>query len=179
MRIRKEWSILAEKKVYTEEEIEALAEKASQNAMEHFKHGLNCGECVLQGFLDLGISDYPKDIVALVSGMGGGMGFTHHTCGAVNAGLVVIGSEKGRKDPYAKPTFEERVDELHHPGTGIYPRHGAYVKDCIREYGTIECRDLCFPFDESTPEGKKERARNCRKIIGFCTKAAVRAALKP
>ena len=89
---------MEEKKIYTEEEIEQLAEKASQNAMEHFKHGLNCGECVLQGFLDLGISEYPPEIIALVSGMGGGMGFTKHTCGAVNAGMVVIGSKQGRKN---------------------------------------------------------------------------------
>ena len=71
---------MEEKKIYTEAEIEELAERASQNAMEHFKHGLNCGECVLQGFLDLGISEYPPEIVGLVSGMGGGMGFTKHTC---------------------------------------------------------------------------------------------------
>lgn len=134
---------MEEKKIYTEAEIEELAERASQNAMEHFKHGLNCGECVLQGFLDLGISEYPPEIVGLVSGMGGGMGFTKHTCGAVNAGLVVISSKQGRKNPYAKETFAERVDELHHEGSGIYPRHGAYVKEFIKEYGTIECRDLC------------------------------------
>lgn len=169
---------MEERKTYTPEEIEILAEQAAQNAMEHFKHGLNCSECVLQGFLDLGISEYPPEIIALVSGMGGGMGFTKHTCGAVNAGMVVIGSKRGRKAPYAKATFEERVDELHHPGTGIYPRHGQYVKNCITEYGTIECRDLCFPFDESTPEGKKDRARNCKKIIGFCAKEATRAALQ-
>ena len=138
---------MEEKKFYTEEEIEQLAEQASQNAMEHFKHGLNCGECVLQGFLDLGISEYP-------------------------------GSKQGRKNPYAKETFAERVDELHHDETGIYPRHAVYVKDVIKEYGTIECRDLCFPFDESTKEGMKERARNCKKIIGFCAKAATKAALK-
>ena len=40
-----------------------------------------------------------------------------------------------------------------------------------------ECRDLCFPFDESTPEGKKNRARNCKKIIGWCAKEATKAAL--
>ena len=169
---------MEEKKIYTEEEIEQLAEKASQNAMEHFKHGLNCGECVLQGFLDLGISEYPPEIIALVSGMGGGMGFTKHTCGAVNAGMVVIGSKQGRKNPYAKETFAERVDELHHDETGIYPRHAVYVKDVIKEYGTIECRDLCFPFDESTKDGMKERARNCKKIIGFCAMEATKAALK-
>ena len=96
----------------------------------------------------------------------------------MNAGMVVIGSKQGRKNPYAKETFAERVDELHHDETGIYPRHAVYVKNVITEYGTIECRDLCFPFDESTKEGMKERARNCKKIIGFCAKEATKAALK-
>ena len=77
----------------------------------------------------------------------------------------------------AKATFEERVEELHRPKTGIYPRHGAYIRRCLAEWGTIDCRDLCFPFDETTPEGKKERARNCKKIIGWCAAEAVKAAL--
>lgn len=162
-------------KKYSEEEIEMLAEKAAENAMEHFKHGLNCGECVLQGFLDLGITDYPHDIVGLVSGFGAGMGATGHTCGAVNAGIVVIGSEKGRKNPYAKPTFEERVDELNHPETGIYARHGDYIRQCFQELGTIECRDLCIAYPSFH---SKERARNCKRIIGIAAKLAVRAALK-
>ena len=168
---------MAEKKVYTEAEIEEIAEKASQTAMEHFKRGLNCGECVFQGYLEQKTTDYPPEVVALVSGMGGGMGFTKHTCGAVNAGMCVIGSRHGRKNPFAKESFEERVDELHHEGTGVYPRHGEYIRKCIAEFGTIECRDLCFPFDESTPEGKKNRARNCKKIIGWCAKEATKAAL--
>ncbi len=169
---------MAENKKYTPEEIEALAEQAAQKAMGHFREGLNCSECVFQGYLELGLTDYPPEVVALVSGMGGGMGHTQHTCGAVNAGLCVIGSRQGRKNPFAKATYEERVDELRHEGTGIYPRHGEYVRQCIAEWGTIECRDLCFPFDETTPEGNKDRARNCKKIIGWCAKAATKAALQ-
>ena len=74
---------MAEKKVYTEAEIEEISEKAAAAAMEHFKHGLNCGECVFQGYLEQKTTDYPPEVVGLVSGMGGGMGFTKHTCGAV------------------------------------------------------------------------------------------------
>ena len=161
-------------KKYTEEEIEALAEQAAQNAMGHFRNGLNCGECVLQGFLDLGLSDYPKEIVGLVSGMGAGMGETGHTCGAVNAGMVVISSMHGRKNPYEKESFEERVDQLHHPETGIYPRHGAYVRAFMKEKGTIECRDLSIQWDFDS----KDRKRNCKQIIGLATKLATKAALK-
>ena len=52
---------MAEKKVYTEAEIEEISEKASQAAMEHFKHGLNCGECVFQGYLEQKTTDYPEN----------------------------------------------------------------------------------------------------------------------
>ena len=158
-------------------EVEQAAAKAEAAAMGYFKQGLNCGECVFQGYLDQKMTDLPPEVVALASGMGGGMGFTKHTCGAVNAGLLVIGSRHGRKNPLAKATFEERVEELHRPETGIYPRHDAYIRRCLAEWGTIDCRDLCFPFDETTPEGKKERARNCKKIIGWCAAEATKAAL--
>ena len=168
-----------EKKVYSEAEIEELAEKAAKGAMEHFKHGLTCAECVFKGFLDLGLTDFPPEVVALSSGFGGGMGGTKHTCGAINGGMLAIATMQGRKNPYALPTFEERVEELHKEETGVYPRHGAYVKACITEWGTLDCRDLCIPYDESTPEGTKERARNCKQIIGFCAREATKAALKP
>lgn len=169
---------MAEKKIFTEAEIEELAEKAAQDAMEHFKHGLTCSECVFKGFLDLGLTDFGPEVIALSSGFGGGMGGTEHTCGAVNAGMLAIGTMQGRKDPYALPTFEERVEELHAEETGVYPRHGAYVKAVMGQIGTLDCKDLKFPYDESTPEGHKERARNCKRIIGICAKEATKAALK-
>ena len=166
---------MSEKKIYTDEEIESLSNKAAENAMNHFKYGLTCAECAFLGFLDLGLTDFPPEVIALSSGFGGGMGGTKHTCGAVNGGMLAIGTMQGRKNPYALPTFEERVDELHHEMTGVYPRHGEYVTACIKEYGTIDCRDLCLPFSE---DQQKEKSRNCKKIIGFCAKEATKAALK-
>ena len=62
---------MAEKKVYTEAEIEEISEKASQAAMEHFKHGLNCGECVFQGepynHVDYGQERTVSDIIYFAS----------------------------------------------------------------------------------------------------------------
>ena len=166
---------MSEKRKYTEEEIEALAEQAAKNAMNHFRYGVSCGECVFKGFLDLGLTDFPPEIIALASGFGGGMGCTRHTCGAVNGGMLAIGTMHGRRDPYALPTFEERVDELNRPETGVYARHGQFVRQVITEYGTIDCRDLILPFEGC--EGK-EQARRCQKLIGFCARQATKAALK-
>ena len=161
---------------FDQETIDRLAEDAARRAMEHYKHGLNCAECVLQAFLDLHISDYDPSIVGLVSGMGGGMGHTGHTCGAVNAGMVVVSAEKGRKNPYAAPSAKERVAELNAPETGVYARHRAYLRECFAQLGTIECRDLCIQYDDIA---SRDRAKNCQRIIGLCAAAAVRHALKP
>ena len=151
-----------------------VAEKCAQLAGEYFKVGLNCSESVFKAWMDLGLSDFAPEIVALSSGFGGGMGRSRHTCGAVNAGMLVIGTMKGRKNPLQAPTFEERVQELNEPDTGVYDRHGAYVREVITEWGTIECRDLCFPYVDFDCI---ERRRNCKHIIEFCAKAAVKAAL--
>lgn len=166
---------MSEKTAYTPEEIEALSEQAAQNAMNHFKYGISCGECALMGFLDLGLSDYPPETAGLASGFGGGMGASRHTCGAVNGGMMAIGTLQGRKDPYALPTFEERVEQLNRPETGVYARHGVYIRACIERWGTIECRDLCFPFADFH---SKDRARKCKEVIGFCAREATKAALK-
>jgi C_GCAxxG_C_C family probable redox protein len=164
-----------EKKHYTPEERAELAEKAAANAGEHFRHGLNCGECVLKGFLDLGLTDFPPEIVALASGMGGGMGGTGRMCGAVNAGMLVISSMHGRRNPYAKETMDERIEELHHPETGVYPRHAAYLRAVIREIGALDCRDLCLPYEDFE---SRDRKRNCKKIIMTCARIAAEMALR-
>ena len=167
---------MSEKRTYTPEEIEALAEKAAQNAVEHYRHGLSCGECVLKGFLELGLTDYPPETVALVSGFGGGMGGTGHACGAICGGMMAVGTCQGRKDPYGLEAFEARVGQLRRPETGVYARHGAYIKACVTQWGSTECRDISLPFGDFE---SIERKRNCKKLIAFCAKEAVKEALKP
>lgn len=163
-----------DKKHYTPEERAAYAEQAAANAGNHFRCGLNCGECVLKAFLDLGLTNYPPETVALASGMGAGMGGTGRVCGAVNAGMLVLSAMHGRQDPYAKESFAERVDELHHPVTGIYPRHEAYLRAAATELGALDCRDLCFPWPDFECTDRK---RNCKRIIKTCARIATDMAL--
>jgi len=164
-----------EKSTDCTKEVQILMEGAGKNAAGHFKVGLTCSECVFQGWLDLGLTEYPSEVIALASGFGGGMGSTGHTCGAVIGGMMAIGTMKGRKNPFAFPTFEERKEELNKEDTGVYPRHGAFIRDVIKEWGTIECRDLCMPFEDFQ---SIERARNCKEIIKFCAECATKHAMK-
>ena len=65
---------------------ERIAE-AGNIAGEYFKQGLNCSECVLQSFLDTQNVNFPKEVISLASGFGGGMGQTRNTCGAITGAI--------------------------------------------------------------------------------------------
>lgn len=71
---------------------------AQNVAGEYFKQGLNCAECVFQSCLDMQNVDFPKEVIALASGFGGGMGQTRNTCGAITGAILALSSLKGRKN---------------------------------------------------------------------------------
>ncbi len=162
-------------KLYNGMTVDEIADKVADLAKENFKIGLTCSECVFKAWLDMGFTDYPPEVVGLASGMGGGMGESRHTCGALNGGMLVVSSRQGRKNPLAKENFEERVAELHDPDTGVYPKHFKYVQEFMRKYGTTECRDLCQIFDDFD---SIERKRNCKAIIMDAARIATKAAFR-
>lgn len=67
--------------------------KKSESAVEKFKEGLNCSQCVLSAFSDsLGLD---KDIALKVtSGFGGGM-CQGEVCGAVTGAIMVLNLKYG------------------------------------------------------------------------------------
>lgn len=157
----------------TNQETAVLMEKAEESARSHFREGLNCAECVMRSFLELGLTDLPDEIITMASGLGGGIGMTHHDCGAVMGGALAIGTTQGRKDPFAKETFQERVEELNGEN-GIYQLFRRYIEEVEEKYGTIVCRELNKGLDW---EGKP-RKKNCQAIIGHCAALAVKYALE-
>ena len=157
----------------TGQSIEALQEQVSAAAKNYFKSGLNCGEAVVKAFLDLGLTDYPPEIVALSTGFGGGIGMTKNTCGAVLGGVMVIGAMKGRKDPLERETLSERVSQLQ---TEIYPIFRTFVSTFTDQYGSVVCKELSDPYGSF--EGK-ERKRNCMQMIMQAAAIATRLALEP
>lgn len=153
--------------------ITALSERAEAAARDYFRQGLNCAECVMRSFLDLGLTDLPEEIIAMASGLGGGIGMTRNNCGAVLGGALAIGTMQGRKDPFAKESFQERVEELNGEN-GIYQLFRRYVESLEAQYGTIVCRDMNKGMDW---EGKP-RKKSCQAIIGHCAGLAVKYALE-
>lgn len=155
--------------------IDELVEECGKRAGDNFKVGLSCSECVFKAWLDMGLTEFPPEVVALASGFGGGLGTTRHTCGAVCGGMMIVGTTKGRKDPFKCETFEGRVEELNREPDGVYACHREYVRDVISEWGSLDCRDLILPFKDFH---SIERRRNCKQIIKACAMAGARHALE-
>ena len=117
----------------TTQDIERLKEQSEKAAREYFRQGLNCAECVLKSFLELGLTDFPPEVIALASGFGGGIGLTRNTCGAVLGGALALGTLYGRKDPLAKETLQERIAELNGEA-GVYQVFRRYIEEIGRAH---------------------------------------------
>lgn len=74
--------------------IEELREIAKESAKNYYRLGLNCSECVFKSFLDLELTDYPKEVVGLSSGFGGGIGKTRNVCGAFLGAALSVAAIK-------------------------------------------------------------------------------------
>lgn len=167
---------MEEKKVYTEGEIEALAKKAGQEALDNFHAGLSCSESVLLPILKLGVSDFSTDVCALSAGFGGGMGKKGYACGAVTGGLMGICSVYGRKNPYRLSTTEERLAEQHEGEKCIASRANRYMTCCENDMKHINCGDVRgnYNFDPNDAEAYKK----CEAMVVYCAEQATREALK-
>ena len=143
-----------------------LLEQVDKDARNYFKQGLNCSECVMSSFLDHYETDLPREILALATGFGGGMGHTKNTCGAITGAVMALSTAIGRKNPLEKETMKERIKELN----GIYDIVGEMVNEIKDEYGTLICSELSDPYGEF--EGKT-RKKNCMSMIGYCAALAM------
>ena len=132
------------------------AERVEQYAIENYKHGLNCAECVLSALQREGALDIPKEAVGMGVGFGGGIGLSGLTCGALSAAVLANGLRYGRKDPYTV-LAEERGKEV----AGKYYRR--YHAPCGAEI--------------SAPHGaweSRERRIHCLQLIGRAARLAYR-----
>ena len=145
-----------------EENTLTTREQVEQDAKNGFRQGLNCSECVLGSFMANFETPFPKDVIALATGFGGGMGHTKNTCGAVTGAVMALSTIVGRKNPAEKETMAERIQELN----GIYDIVGRMVEEIKDEYGTPLHGDF---------EGKT-RKKSCMQMIGYCAGLAAKYA---
>lgn len=156
----------------------APEEYVCELARDNFRLGLNCAESTFKACIDSGLfGECPAETIALASGFGGGLGGKRQLCGAVVGGALALGLVKGRKNPLAKETMEERVAELNDEG-GVYDVFRGYADEIEGEFGALTCAELAKEWIEKGEMGTKERKKHCQGIVGFCAKTAYKHANK-
>jgi C_GCAxxG_C_C family probable redox protein len=128
-------------------------------AIENYKSGLNCAECVFEALQRSGALPAPPETIAMCVGFGGGIGLSGYTCGALSGAVMALGAVHGRHDPKAvDPAI--RGDEI---ARKYYRRYNKLVRDFEQAMGGVLCRDITGPYEDWH---SKERRVCCLKLIG-------------
>jgi C_GCAxxG_C_C family probable redox protein len=134
-----------------------------EEAILKFRSGSNCAQAVLSTYLpELGI---PEPVAhRMGTGLGAGIGRKQYTCGALNAGAIVLsahlGNEKG-DDVARKEMTLDRVRQL--------------VDGFEEKFTSSQCIEI-IGIDTSTAEGRKRasEAGVFRRICDFCVEEVCR-----
>lgn len=126
-------------------------------ALEGFRGGLNCAECVMDALIRSGAIDVPPETRALCVGFGGGIGLSGFTCGALSSAVMANGAVHGRPDPWSVDA-EVRGHEI---ADKYYRRYNKLVHDFIEQNGSVLCHEICSAKGEWP---SKERRKACMNI---------------
>lgn len=140
----------------TEKDIRSLV---YDYAIEGYKNGLNCAECVMDALIRSGALKVAPETRAMCVGFGGGIGLSGFTCGALSSAVMANGAVHGRPDPWVVDS-EVRGQEI---SAKYYRRYNKLVRDFAEQNGGVLCRDICPPHGEWH---SKERRIACMKLIG-------------
>lgn len=121
---------------------------ARNSAGEYFKQGYNCAESMLRAYLDLFPQDFGPGVARLASTLGGGLGRSGCSCGALTAAEMVLGLFVGR---------ESQVDDLER----VYRLSGELHDRFKEKFGSTCCRVLNKEDYQS-----QDHFRRCLKITG-------------
>lgn len=129
-----------------------------EEAQATFQQGFNCCQAVLSTYAEqLGLDR--QTALKIGTAMGGGMGFTGQTCGAVSGAMLLIGLANGRtrvEDDAAKKEAYRLAREF-----------AARFK---AKYGSINCNEL-VGADIGTPDGLADAQKRgvfttlCPKLV--------------
>jgi C_GCAxxG_C_C family probable redox protein len=125
-----------------EDIIQSITERARElfDSQQH-----NCAESVFMALneaLDGGLA--PETAKRIATGLGGGLGATGGTCGALAGGVLAIG-------------LIAKSDEANARKKTIYPLAAGLQKNFRERFGSCDCRDL-------TRDMGDERRKHCSSI---------------
>lgn len=113
-----------------------------EDAAARFRSGWSCSQAVVCAFAkDFGIDE--KTALRLSCGLGGGMGHTGNTCGAVSGALMVIGMKYGRTSIEDLASKEK-----------TYELAQKFAKEFRARNNSVNCSEL-LKYDLSDPETLK------------------------
>ncbi|KJS87539.1 MAG: hypothetical protein JM58_04170 [Peptococcaceae bacterium BICA1-8] len=146
-------------------DIDSLQQNTKELAVKNFKERMSCSEAVLSAVISAGLISYPRDIVALATGFGGGIGLAGFNCGALSGAVMAVSGVHGRRNPITG-TPDERTQLTYGK---IYRIFNSLVQDFQEELGSVDCMELCKNYDFNT----KERSEYCAGIVEYATTLAV------
>jgi C_GCAxxG_C_C family probable redox protein len=135
-----------------------ISMKRSDEAVACFKKGFSCSQAVCSTYSrELGLDE--QTALKISCGLGGGLGHTNGTCGALTGAALVIGLKYGKVtagDNAAKETTYAKVNHL--------------VDEFRRRNGSVACTDLVgynlsLPEEFAKAKEKKAAATRCPKFI--------------
>jgi C_GCAxxG_C_C family probable redox protein len=131
-----------------------MATTKGEDAEALFRSGWSCSQAVTCAFAkDFGIDE--KTALRLSCGLGGGMGHTGNTCGAVSGALMVIGMKYGRTSIEDLASKEK-----------TYELAQKFVKEFRARNNSVNCSEL-LKYDLSDPE-KLKAAREAGVFKTIC-----------
>ena len=146
------------------ENTDYLRDKIKDLAVENYKNGLNCAECVIDALTRAGALPDSPSLMAAATGFGGGIGLSGYTCGALSAAIMANGAVHGRPDPWSVPE-ESRALELEKH----YRRYNRLLHDFSEANGGVLCREITAPFEDWH---SRERRKTCLKLIAAASALA-------
>lgn len=135
-------------------------EERKKQAMEYFTEGYNCAQAVALSFKDMVDID-ERQLAAISSGFGGGIGRLREVCGAVSGAVMIISMLYGYSDAC---TGKKKAD--------LYALIQEFAKAFEEENGSIICRELRglnVKHDSPVPEPRTQKyyeTKPCTELVG-------------
>jgi C_GCAxxG_C_C family probable redox protein len=120
--------------------------KLSQ-AIEAFRHGLNCSQSVFSVYCDELKID-KRTALSIACGFGAGMGRLQETCGAVTGAFMVL-------SVFACQKYTDNAERKNQS----YALIQEFDRRFVAAHGSIKCSDL-IKYDLRTPEGRQLATEN-------------------
>ncbi|MCD6086318.1 C-GCAxxG-C-C family protein [bacterium] len=124
----------------------------------YLKEGFSCGEALVKAIKDAKLFEIPDEVLRITSCFKTGIGKKKDLCGALLAGIVLIGLKYGR------------IKKEESPQKALEITRQLY-EEFEKEFGSVKCGDLLKEFIKKDALESQERKEFCaNNFISFVVK---------